>query len=316
MVPWKSFGCFLAGLVVLATCNAPPAPNPSPTQVARVRPPAVAGAFYPADPQELAAMVDSLLAAWSPTPGRPLALVVPHAGYPYSGKTAAAAYAELQGQRYEAVVLIGQNHYLAEFEGVDVYAQGAFRTPLGDVPVDEELARAILAAQPAFSDRPLWQAQEHALEVQLPFLQRVLPGTPIVPILIGRPTPRNLEQLEEALVQALRGHDVLLIASSDLSHYPSYADAIQVDQAVLEAIVSLEPERLRETLARQMARGIPNLLTPCCSEGAVLVVLEVSRRLGANRAALLHYANSGDIPGADRDRVVGYGAVKIWKEEP
>lgn len=303
------------GAILLGACGPTGSPTAAPTTVStRVRPPAVAGMFYPADPQELAAMVDGFLSAWSATPGRPLALVVPHAGYPYSGRTAAAAYAELRGQHYEAVILVGQNHFLADFDGVDIYAQGSFATPLGEVPVHTELAQAILRAQPAFTDNPAFQAQEHALEVQLPFLQRVLPGTPIVPILIGRPTPQNLERLEEALVRTLRGRDVVLIASSDLSHYPAYQDAVRVDHAVLEAIVSLDAQRLQDTIARQMAQGVPNLYTPCCSEGAVIVVLEVARQLGADRAQLLDYTNSGDVPGGDRDRVVGYGAVKIWKQ--
>lgn len=303
------------GPVLLGACGPTGTPtSPPPTSATRVRPPAVAGAFYPADPRALADMVDGFLSAWSPTPGRPLALVVPHAGYPYSGRTAAAAYAELRGQRYEAVILVGQNHYLADFDGVDVYAEGSFATPLGEVPVHTELAQAILRAEPSFTDNPAFQAQEHALEVQLPFLQRVLPGTPIVPILIGRPTSQNLERLERALVRTLRGRDVLLIASSDLSHYPSYQDAVRVDRAVLEAIVSLDVQRLRETISRQMAQRVPNLYTPCCSEGAVIVVLEVARQLGADRAQVLDYTNSGDVPGADRDRVVGYGAVKIWKQ--
>ncbi|MGC8873900.1 MAG: AmmeMemoRadiSam system protein B [Chloroflexia bacterium] len=310
----KILAWLVAGVIALGACGAGGTPAVTPTRSARVRVPAVAGMFYPADPRELAAMVDGFLSQWSPTPGRPLALIVPHAGYPYSGRTAAAAYAQLRGQHYEAVVLVGQNHFLGDFAGVDVYAEGAFRTPLGEMPVDTELARAILQTEPAFSDNPSFHAQEHALEVQIPFLQRVLPGTPIVPILIGRPTPQNLERLENALVQVLKGHDVLLVASSDLSHYPSYADAVRVDRAVLEAIVSLDVQRLQETLARQMALGIPNLYTPCCSEGAVIVVLEVARRLGADRAALLDYTNSGDVPGGDRERVVGYGAVKIWKQ--
>ncbi len=277
-----------------------------------VRPPAVAGQYYPADPVELATMVDGFLQGHEPTPGRPLALIVPHAGYVYSGAVAGYAYAELRGQSYEAVVLVGVNHQLSEMRGVAVYPGGAFRTPLGTVPVDTALAQAILEADPSFEDDPYWHSQEHSLEVEIPFLQRVLPGTPIVAILIGRPTPENTQALVRALSQVLPGHDVLLVASSDLSHYPAYDDAVAVDHATLAAIEALDVAGLHRATAQAMARGVPNLVTAACGEEAIAVVMEVASALGANRAAVLHYANSGDVPAGRRDQVVGYAAVKIW----
>ena len=308
----------LCGVIALglAACQARPQatvvpPIPS-TEQGPLRRPAVAGSFYPGDPQELANLVDSLLEEWQPTPDRPIALVVPHAGYPYSGHVAAAAYAELRGQHYEAIILVGPNHYLEELTGVAIYPAGAFETPLGQVPVQAELARAILAAEPSFQEDPALHSQEHSLEVQLPFLQRALPGTPIVPILIGRPTTRNLDALARALTQVLAGREVLLIASSDLSHYPAYDDAVRVDQATLAAIATMDPDAFLEALDQEMAQGVPNLLTPACGEGAIAVVMQVALQLGADRVALLHYANSGEVPGGDRDRVVGYGAVKFW----
>lgn len=292
-----------------------PATTPVPTiEAGMIRPPAVAGKFYPAQPAELAAMVDGFLAGHEPGKGRPIALVVPHAGYIYSGPVAGYAYAELRGQRYEAVILIGQNHYRSDFSGVAVYPGGAFETPLGLVPVHAVLAQALLQAAPALQSDPELQRLEHSLEVQLPFLQRVLPGTPIVPILIGQPTRENSRLLSDALATVLPGHDVLLIASSDLSHYPAYDDAVRSDQAILSAITTLDPAVFQRTVAQQMARGIPNLLTTCCGQEAIAVVMEAAVQMGANRAAVLRYANSGDVPEGRRDQVVGYGAVKFWKE--
>jgi AmmeMemoRadiSam system protein B len=308
----------LGTLVVLAGCGgASPTANPTTVPGATfppelVRKPAVAGQFYPDDPAELAAMVDGFLQGHEPTPGRPIALIVPHAGYVYSGAVAGYAFAELRGQQYEAVVLIGVNHYLADFSGVAVYPDGAFQTPLGQVPVDTELTQAILQANPSFDDNPYWHSKEHSLEVELPFLQRVLPGTPIVPILIGQPTPQNTQALIEALSRVLPGHNVLLIASSDLSHYPAYDDAVEVDQATLAAIATMDVDRFRQAVGQEMARGVPNLVTTCCGEEAIAVVMEVAPKLGADHVTVLHYANSGDVPAGQRDQVVGYGAVKFW----
>ncbi|MGB9722766.1 MAG: AmmeMemoRadiSam system protein B [Chloroflexia bacterium] len=314
-MPGKAFwslGVFLA-LLLVGCGGAPPTARPSPTLAAGpIRPPAVAGQFYPADPGQLAAMVDGFLEGIEPTPGRPIGLIVPHAGYIYSGPVAAYAYAELRGLHYDAVILIGPNHRLADFTGIGVYPAGAFQTPLGTVPVDAELARAILEADPSFQSDPQLHALEHSLEVQLPFLQRVLPDTPIVPILIGMPTQENARALTAALSRVLPGCNVLLIGSTDLSHYPPYEEAVRVDQALLAAIATLDVGEFRREAARSMSLGIPNLQTPCCGQQAVAVVMEVSRVLGADRATILHYANSGDVPEGRRDQVVGYGAVKFW----
>lgn len=309
-------GSTMAPTTVPASATPLPAsPPPVPTIDPRlIRPAAVAGKFYPARAEELAAMVDGYLQGIEPTAGRPIALVVPHAGYVYSGAVAGYAYAELRGQHYEAVILIGQNHYLRDFTGVAVYPGGAFETPLGLVPVHTELAQALLQAEPALQSDPALQRLEHSLEVQLPFLQRVLPGTPIVPILIGQPTPQNTRLLRNALAKVLPGQDVLLIASSDLAHYPAYDDAVRSDQAILAAITTLDTAVFQRTVAQQMAQGIPNLLTTCCGQEAIAVVMDTAVQLGANRAAVLRYANSGDVPGGRRDQVVGYGAVKFWRE--
>lgn len=302
-------------LLLAAGCGGqPPAAPGSPAYPPElVRQPAFAGRFYSANAANLADEIDGYLAGKDPTAGRPLALIVPHAGYIYSGSVAGYAYAEVRGQQYEAVILIGQNHYLQDFTGVAVYPGGAWQTPLGKVPVDAELALAILQANPSFESDPARHVRDHCLEVQLPFLQRALPDTPIVPILIGYPYPENTQALIEALGQVLPGRDVLLIASSDLSHYPPYDDAVATDGAILKAIETLDPAQLRQAVFQAMSQRVPNLVTTCCGEEAIVVVMEVAKQLGATRATVLHYANSGDVPGGDRAQVVGYGAVKVTR---
>jgi AmmeMemoRadiSam system protein B len=153
------------------------------------------------------------------------------------------------------------------------------------------------------------------LEAQLPFLQQVLPGTPIVPIILGRPTPENCHALVDALAEVLRGRNVLVVASSDLSHYPAYEDALVVDGEILAAIETMDVQYFRETIRQQMTQDIPNLQTTCCGEGAIAVVMELAPRLGADRVKVLYYANSGDVSIGDKRQVVGYGAVKFWREE-
>lgn len=304
-------------LILAAGCGeeaSPTAPGSSTSASELLRRAAFAGQFYPADAETLAAMVDGYLAGGTPGDDHPLALIVPHAGYIYSGGVAGAAYAAVRGQHYDAVVLIGQNHYIRGFTGVAVYPGGAWETPLGTAPVDAALAQAILEANPAFESDPARHAQDHNLEVQVPFLQRALPGVPIVPILIGYPLPENAPALIAALAQILPGRDVLLVASSDLSHYPAYDDAERVDRVTLAAIASLDADRLRREVGGLMAQGVPNLVTACCGEEAIVVVMETARRLGADRAEVLRYANSGDVPQGERGKVVGYGAVKIWRE--
>jgi len=305
-----------------------PTVGTSPTIVAspapgEVRPAAVAGGFYPRDPQALAKMVDEMLAEVERAgdlprlPAPPMALIVPHAGYVFSGQVAAYAFHQIRGVVYEAVVVVGTNHVDPNFRKVSVYAKGAFQTPLGLVPVDEELAAQLLAADPQHLvfERGVHR-DEHSIEVELPFLQRLLPGCKIVPIIVGEPSPENTHALSDVLVKVLAGKRALLIASSDLSHYPSYDDARQVDAATLGAILTMNPERFRRTIQEQERRDLRNLATCACGEGPILTAMMAARGLGANQAALLKYANSGDTPFGDRDQVVGYGAVAFWQGSP
>jgi AmmeMemoRadiSam system protein B/AmmeMemoRadiSam system protein A len=304
----------MVALTPTAVSEATPTPS-------EVRKPAVAGQYYPDDAEQLSKMIDAFLAqvekvgAEGQARLEPMAIIVPHAGYIFSGQVAAYAFKQIEGVDYEAIVVVGMNHYVAGFRQVSVYAEGAFETPLGLVPVDTELAEALIAADERIVfDRTVHQ-DEHSIEMELPFLQRLFPGQAIVPVIVGQPTSENCQALSEALVKVLAGKKALIVASSDLSHYPSYDDARRVDLATLVAIETMDPQQLAETISQYMSEGIPELYTLCCGEGPIRVAMMVAKRLGANQATVLKYANSGDTPFGDRDRVVGYGAVMFWRGE-
>ncbi len=283
-----------------------------------VRPPAVAGTFYPADPVTLVRMIDGYLAGAPRLDPEPSILIVPHAGYVYSGGVAAHSFKQAIDRAYRHVIILGFNHsYSYSFDGASVWPAGRWRTPLGEALVDEALARQTLASSPAFhTDRSI-HLGEHSLEVEIPFLQRVLPNIPIVPISIGRPTLENAQAVADGLAAILReAQDTLVVVSSDLSHYPCYEDAQQVDRASLHAIVSLDPLALEAWDEEAMSSGTPNLHTTMCGKGPVLVSMLLARAIGAEQVHVIKYANSGDVPEGEQDRVVGYGAIEFIKGEP
>jgi AmmeMemoRadiSam system protein B/AmmeMemoRadiSam system protein A len=292
-------------------------PSPSPTAPAgQIRPSAVAGSWYPGDADELAATVDGMLASVSPVDGEPIGLVVPHAGYAYSGPVAASGFKQLEGVEYDVAVIIAADHQAPLSSPISIWAEGGFETPLGVAPVDVALALALVEADPRITDDPAPHEGEHPIEIELPFLQRVCPACRIVPVLMGTDDEETVQALADALLAALPGRRAVVIASSDLSHYPTYDDAHIVDGATLAAIEAFDPARVRETIDEVMAAGFPNLATCACGEGPILVTMRVAQGLGAETATVLRYANSGDSPQGNREQVVGYGAVMLWRYEP
>ncbi|HEY7409768.1 MAG TPA: AmmeMemoRadiSam system protein B [Vicinamibacteria bacterium] len=260
---------------------------------------AVAGSWYPGTAGALRREVEGhLSAADGPAPpGALVGLISPHAGIMYSGPVAAFGYRLLRGRPATTVVLVGPSHR-ALFDGVAVYGKGAFETPLGEAAVDEELARALTSAHPKIRHDTGPHAFEHSLEMQLPFLQHVMPGLRIVPMLLGTQARSEVDALAGALAQVLAGRDALLVASSDLSHYHSSREA-----AVLDAKVVAEVEAFDD--AALMAR-LESYHGHACGGGAMVAVMAASRALGAREATVLRYADSGDVPEGDKSRVVGY----------
>jgi hypothetical protein len=265
-----------------------------------IRKAAVAGTWYPGTPEGLAAEVDRHLAqatrAWE---GDVLALIAPHAGLRYSGPVAAYAYKLVGGRRYEVAVLVGPSHYIG-FDGVAISPRGAFETPLGLVPIAESCADAIIRATAGVHEHPRAHTREHSLEMQLPFLQRVLPDTPIVPLVMGYQTRQTIGELAQGLSSALSGRTALLVASTDLSHYHDRATAARLDGRVMRHVSVFDPDGLLDAL-----EAFPQ---HACGGGAAVAVMRAARALGAQHAILLRYADSGDVSG-DKDAVVGYLAA-------
>jgi len=274
-----------------------------------VRPAAVAGSFYPADAKELAQMVDGFVANAAPpaVPGL-LAIVAPHAGYQFSGHVAGWSYALVKGRHYRRVVVVAPSHYEA-FPFASVFDGAAYTTPLGTVPVDQAFAKKLAAGNSlmiklsARGHMPEADKREHALEVQLPFLQRVLGGFELVPVVMGEQDYDTCRALGLALAK-LADAETLLVASSDLSHYHTYDDAVKMDRKTLTAIGEWD--------YLSMSRNFAQRIWEACGGGPIIAVMMAVERLGANQAVVLKYANSGDVT-ADHSRVVGYGAVALAK---
>ena len=270
-----------------------------------VRRAAVAGSWYPGSAAALAAEVDRYLDEASPgvTPGSVDAVIAPHAGLMYSGPVAAWAYRAVQGGRYEAVVLIGPSHHVS-FEGAAVFTRGVFETPLGPVAIARELGDAILKATHVAREHAEAHQREHSLEMQLPFICRVLPGVPIVPIVMGHQSPITVSRLADGLVKALAGRTVLLVASSDLSHYLPARSAAATDKHVLDLVNSFDADGLCEALKAQPDHA--------CGGGPMVSVMRAARALGARDGRVLKYADSGDVSG-DKSAVVGYMAAAFGR---
>lgn len=263
----------------------------------KTRQPAVADMFYPGDPKELADTVDRLLKQAAAHPAResepasqpPKALIVPHAGYVYSGAAAAAAYALLQPVRatIRRVVLLGPTHRVA-VHGMAIPSGEAFATPLGNVPLDREALQQI-AMLPQVMVNDEAHAQEHSLEVHLPFLQGALDSFTLIPIAVGMATP---DAVAGVLATLWGGPETLIVISSDLSHYQSYEDARRVDELTCRQILHLDPH----LNGRQACGAFP-------ANGLLLL----ARQRGLVPSLVAH-CNSGDTAGS-RDRVVGYAAI-------
>jgi len=281
-----------------ATCGA--MGNPSP-----VRRTSVAGRWYPNDPSRLAEEIDGYLALAHVEKASSAirAIVSPHAGLMYSGPVAAYAYDAASSSPPKSIVLVGPSHFVP-FDGVSIWPSGAWETPLGAVAVDEALARAVTEASDAIVALEAAHGREHSLEMQLPFVAHLLPGVPIVPMVMGHQTRQTAFGLGKAIADAVRAtaRDVLLVASSDLSHYEDARVAAQLDGVVMERVAALDPAGLMHALELEPRHA--------CGGGPMVAVLDAATRLGATTSRILRYADSGDVSG-DKSSVVGYMAAAV-----
>ena len=270
-----------------------------------LRQPAVAGRFYPADPAVLRADLKSYLSP-SAEPVDAIGCIVPHAGYMYSGQVAGAVWSRVEIPQRSIILCpnhTGRGHPLA------VMDEGEWVTPLGKVPIDSDLAAQLLAAFPALSKDSDAHRSEHAIEVELPFLQVTRPGATFVPIAVGTSRPLLLEKLGDAIANVIRYRaarnprdSVLIIASSDMNHYEDDATTRVKDRKAIDKILALDPQGLYDTVIHESVS--------MCGFGPAVAMLTAAKKLGASRADLVQYATSGDASG-DRDMVVGYAGIIV-----
>jgi len=271
--------------------------------MAGLRHPAVAGTWYPGTATALAAAVDRHLAATTrDLTGDLVALIAPHAGLMYSGPVAAHAYRLLRGRAFDVAVLVGPSHFVA-FDGVAVSTDD-FDTPLGAAALDGTCAAALMQAGRVVREYPAAHSREHSLEMQLPFLKRVAPDVPIVPLVMGHQTASTAEALGDALATVLRGRRALVIASTDLSHYYDAATAAALDRTVIECVERFDADGLQGALDVRPDHA--------CGGGPAVAVMRAARALGATDAVVLQYADSGDVSG-DKSAVVGYLAAAFGR---
>lgn len=284
----------------------------------KIRFPAVAGTFYPADKTTLQTMVNGYLQNASVQSHNNIqAVIVPHAGYVFSGNTAAKAFAQIPSSTdYKRIFLLGPSHRAA-FNGASVNnVSHYYATPLGRIKVDTETCNQLLQADPVFSYVSQAHEKEHCLEVQLPFLQEHLKTLPpIVPIIIGTQDFEKIERIAHVL-QPYFTPDNLFVISSDFSHYPSYEDAEVIDKATGEAILSNSIDTFLNTLSENANKHIYNLYTSACGQCAIAVLLLMMEQRKDLSIKHLAYCNSGDSPHGGKDEVVGYHAFAITEDKP
>lgn len=269
------------------------------------RHPAVADMFYPADPDQLEQELERMLGESdaSAPPGNIKALVSPHAGYMFSGTVAATGFRNLHPGAYQVVAVICPSHR-DKFHGISVFNGKGYETPLGMVPVATDYAEALIAQSEHIVSSWEGHQHEHALEVQLPFLQKTLNEFAVLPIVMGDQDYDTCKLLAEALYAVLPQEPTLLVASSDLSHYHPYEVAKKIDGATIRLLENFDETQLMQGIARGECEA--------CGAGPIVATLMASKQFGANRIKVLDYKNSGDVSG-DFSAVVGYLTAAIYQ---
>jgi len=273
--------------------------------------PNVAGMFYPQDPEELSQMIDKLISKANPQKidGDIFGIIVPHAGYGFSGQTAAFAYSLIKNKPYKTVIVIGSSHYFG-FSGVSVYPQGSLRTPLGDLPIDAEFAKQLLGKDGEVSFAPEAFTKEHSVEVQLPFLQRTLKDFRVVPVVMGNCSFETCMKFASILKEAIgKRKDVLIVVSTDMYHGYNWQEAEGVDRDTLTFLTNMDAEGLYY--------GLRDEKLQLCGGFGVVSALVLAKELGHNKTVLLDYTNSAQVTGKKTKGIwtVGYSSLVIDAEK-
>ena len=273
----------------------------------KIKYPNVSGQFYSSDKNYLSIQIDIFFKNVKDEPNLKekdiLAIIVPHAGYIYSGQVASWAFKAIKGNKFDAVIILAPSHFYA-FRGVSVYKEGLFRTPLGDIQVDSQLAQKLISYEKGIDFIPQAFEKEHSLEVELPFLQKSLDNLKIVPIILGQIDYSDSAMVAKAIKEITKDKKVLIVASTDLSHYHAYSKAIEMDTKTISYIKNLDAFGLWQSEIKGE--------TELCGLFPVLVLLNYAKELGLS-ADVLNYANSGDVTG-DKSAVVGYSSIIFFKQ--
>ncbi|GAB4343557.1 MAG: MEMO1 family protein [Calditrichia bacterium] len=280
-------------------------------QAQTVRPPAVAGMFYPENPDKLKSMVTRFLEqAEEAITGDIGGLVAPHAGYIYSGPVAGWAYRQIQGRHYDYVIVISPSHF-DYFNGISVYSGDAYQTPLGIIPIEKQLATKLAQHHP---DIQLSTAghyvqpgsrNEHALEVHLPFLQVALGQFKLIPVVMGDQNLENAKILADAIANTFSDKKALIVASSDLSHYHSYKIAHEMDLQLANLFDNFKYQEISQKCESRQLEA--------CGFGPIISMMMACEKMGFSKSKTVRYATSGDVPIGEKDQVVGYLGGVVYK---
>jgi AmmeMemoRadiSam system protein B/AmmeMemoRadiSam system protein A len=281
------------------------------------RQPAVAGSFYPAGKAALEAELRNLFNEAKPAKleGNIQSLIVPHAGYAYSGTVAASAYKSIPDEgSYKNVFVIASSHR-EQYNGSSVYNRGDYITPLGPARVNRDIANELIAKHKNILFYKKAHEREHSIEVQIPFIQHRLGDIPIVPIVMGSSTIKEARDLAAALLPYYTPENLFII-SSDFSHYPSYEDAQRIDELTGKSILKKDPEHFYNTLRKNSLESVPNLSTSTCGWSSIMTMLYMAQRKEDQEISPILYKNSGDAAIGDKERVVGYWAIATHEPVP
>jgi len=276
----------------------------------QTRKPEVAGQFYTADAKKLKATIQFYLDQEKvQSSEKPIGIIAPHAGYVYSGHVASAAYKQIQNHQFDAIVVLSPSHRIG-FDYISIYNGDFYETPLGKIPVDKSLAKSLVTEDNdiMFSDighlkKDVFTMGEHALEIQLPFIQMVQKNVKIIPIVIGTQSYQKIELLGKRLMKLRNNHNILIVASSDLSHFHDYEACKQIDKKLINAVKTNEPKSFYKNLNKNKYEACGG----SCITALMIATGEISE------IKILKYANSGDIQGGDKNSVVGYLSAAFYE---
>jgi MEMO1 family protein len=284
-------------------------------KVISVRHPAAAGSFYSNNADRLRAEITSMLknVPDAPAAGEILAATAPHAGYVYSGNIAALTFKKIEDIDFDTIVIIGHDvggNAVAYTCPVDY-----FETPLGKMPVDTEMLSKLHEYNKGIKPAAEIHSEDHTVEIQLPFLQVMNKKCMIVPIMFGTPSPENCKILSDAIKSSSGNKKVFILVSTDMSHYPDYRSAYKLDNITLDKIRSMDINNFFKHVIKQYRDPeFPGVRTAICASGGVGTAMIYSKSMGMNHVEVLKYANSGDVPQGDKERVVGYSSVLFVKK--